>query len=140
MTISSYILGGIVLVYTIIYAVKNSMILMHYKKCVEAGDFKIVEGRIVEKVDELNKAIQHQMVNMCFPRFDFEIEGKHKSCQSSVRYRDASIGQTAEIRYCERTGEAWVTQDIPVMKRNLIIRTVLMAAILTLLVLTDVLL
>lgn len=140
MDVISYILGGFVLVYTIIYAVMGIKPIVRYQKCLKGGELKTVPGAICEKIDEENKAIQGAMVNLCLPRFEFEIDGAKRYYQSVVRYRNASVGQSAEIGYCERTGESWVTKDIPAMKSQLAIRVALMLALLVLLVLTDVML
>lgn len=136
----SYILGGFVLVYTIVYAFKGVTPIVRYQKCVKNGKLKTVTGVICEKVDAQNKAIRGAMVNLCLPKFEFEVGGEKRYYQSTVGYQNASIGQSAEIGYCERTGEAWVIQDIPAMKSQLAIRVALMVALVALLVITDVML
>ena len=136
----SYILGGFVLVYTIIYAVMGIKPIVRYQKCLKGGELKTVPGTICEKIDAENKAVFGAMVNLCLPKFVFEVDGEKRYYQSVVRYRNANVGQAVEIGYSERTGEAWVMQDIPAMKSQLAIRVALMMALLVLLVLTDVML
>lgn len=138
MTTLSYILGGIVFIYTVIYAIKKLIPILRYSKLEKSGEILIADGKIFEKVEEENKAFQGEMVNICFPKYEYEIGGKKLYCQSTIRYRNATIGQAAKIGYCERTGESWVIMDIPLMKKDLIVRVAIMIAILVLLAITEV--
>lgn len=136
----SYVLGSVVLVYTIAYAVKRGGEIRRYYKCAEGEKLKPVRGVICEKIDEQNRAIQGVMINLCFPKIEFEVNGEEQHYQSRLRYRDASIGQAVEVAYCEKTGEAWVAKDVPLMKRDLFIRVGTMLSLLALLVVTEVML
>lgn len=140
MTTLSYVLGGIVLLYTVVYGIKKLMPIMRYSRLEKLDEIITTDGNIFEKVAEENKAFQGAMVNLCLPKFEYEISGKKRYCQGTVRYRNASIGQSVKIGYCERTGEAWAIKDIPLMKKDLLIRVITMIAILMLLVITEVLL
>ena len=122
MSLLSWILGGIILAYTAVYGVKRYLTIMKYLKAEKNGELKIVDGIISAKTEEENKAFQGEMVNVCYPKYEYEKNGEKKSCQSTVRYCNASIGQPVKIGYCERTEEAWAIKDIPLMKKNLIIR------------------
>lgn len=140
MTTLSLIMGGIVLAYTIAYAVKSISPIMRYQKCEKEGEIKIVDGSIFQKNAEANKAFRGEMINLCLPKFEYEVKGKKRYYQSTVRYQNASVGQSNKIGYCERTGEAWVITDIPLMKKELTMRMITMLAILLLLLATEVML
>ena len=140
MTTLSYILGGIVFLYTVVYGIKKLAPILRYSKLEKDGEIIMADGNVFEKVAEENKAFQGVMVNVCLPKFEYEIGGEKRYCQGTVRYHNASIGQLVRIGYCERTGEAWVIKDIPLMKKDLLVRMLTMIAILMLLVLTELLL
>lgn len=140
MTTISLIMGGIVLAYTIAYAIKRLTPIMHYIRCEKEGEIKTVDGSIFQKNAEENKAFRGEMINLCLPKFEYEVNGKKRYYQSTVRYQNASIGQPKRIGYCERTGEAWVIADIPLMKKELVIRVTTMLAILLLLIATEIML
>jgi len=138
MTTLSYILGGIVLVYTIVYGVKKLVPIVRYSRYAQDGELRMIDGCVFEKNAEENKAWRGAMVNICMPKYEYECGGEKRYCQSTVRYQNVSIGQQVVIDYCERTGEAWATRDIPLMKKNLLVKMATMIAILALLVITEV--
>lgn len=140
MTVISLVLGGIVFTYTVVYAIKRLTPIIHFSRCRDSGEMQTTEGHIFEKNAEENKAFQGAMVNICLPKFEYVVGGKKRYYQSTVRYHNASIGQTAEIGFCERTGEAWVIKDIPLMKKDLLIRVTTILALLIVLILTEIML
>jgi len=140
MTVISLVLGGIVFTYTVAYAIKRLTPIIHFSRCRDSGEMQTTEGHIFEKKAEENKAFQGAMVNICLPKFEYVVGGKKRYYQSTVRYHNASIGQTAEIGFCERTGEAWVIKDIPLMKKDLLIRVTTILALLIVLILTEIML
>lgn len=140
MTVISLVLGGIVFTYTVAYTIKRLTPIIHFSRCRDSGEMQTTEGHIFEKNAEENKAFQGAMVNICLPKFEYVVGGKKRYYQSTVRYHNASIGQTAEIGFCERTGEAWVIKDIPLMKKDLLIRVTTILALLIVLILTEIML
>jgi len=140
MSVFSIILGGIVFAYTIIYSVYRLLPIYRYGRANKAGDIKIVDGKIVSLLEEEKKAYRGEMVSVSVPVYSFEIGGiVHK--QSSVVQRvNIAVGESVTVAFCERTGEAWVIKDLPLMKKNLIIRVTTIIAVLTVLVLTEMLL
>lgn len=140
MTVISLVLGGIIFTYTVAYTIKRLAPIIHFSRCRDSGEMQTAEGHIFEKNVEENKAFQGSMVNICLPKFEYVVGGKKRYYQSTVRYQNASIGQTAEIGFCERTGEAWVIKDIPLMKKDLLIRVTTILALLIVLILTEIML
>lgn len=140
MTVISLVLGGIIFTYTVAYTIKRLAPIIHFSRCRDSGEMQTTEGHIFEKNVEENKAFQGSMVNICLPKFEYVVGGKKRYYQSTVRYQNASIGQTAEIGFCERTGEAWVIKDIPLMKKDLLIRVTTILALLIVLILTEIML
>lgn len=140
MTILAVILGSIVFAYTIAYGVKRFIPILQYSKKKRSAEIKFTTGKIVEKIEEENKAFQGEMINICYPKYEYELNGKTQYYQSTVHYRNAIIGYSTEIGYCERTGEAWVIKDIPVMKKNLIMKISILIVILIVLIASEVLL
>ena len=138
--ILSIILGSIVLTYTVAYTIKRISPIIRFAHCKTDGEMQIVEGHIFEKIAEENKAFQGAMINVCLPKFEYVVSGEKRYYQSTVRYQNARIGQSEEIGFCERTGEAWVIKDIPLMKKDLAIRVITILAILIVLVLTEIML
>ena len=49
---------------------------MKYLKAEKKGELKIVEGIISEKTEEENKAFQGEMINVCFPKYEYEMNGE----------------------------------------------------------------
>ena len=137
MGLFSLILGGAVLIYTVIYAITAIKPIFRYEK---AGELKVLQGKIVKKTNEENKAIRGELLNLSMPCFEYNIGGENKECQSGIFYINAKIGQVADIAVDERTGEAWVIQDIPKMKKNLLLKVSTIGVVLFVLVLTEILL
>lgn len=137
MSVLTMILGGVILAYTILYCIKRLLPIMRFKKELQGENIREIDGYVSAKIAEENKAFQGQMVNICLPKYEYRIGDNVNTLQGAVRYRNLEIGQPAKIMYCERTGEAWAKNDIPLVKKNLIMTMAIMGVILVLLVITD---
>ena len=138
MGVGSIVLGSIVFGYTLVYSVNRIRFMMRYYQAKKHREIRTVYGRIIEKVDEENKVLKGTMVNLCFPKCEYEIDGNKKYYQHVVRYSNIRIGQSVKIGYCERADEAWAIEDVSLMKRVLITRVTMVMGILFLLVLTEI--
>ena len=140
MSVLTFVFGGFVFAYAVAYAVNVIRYISRFSRCKAGEEMKEVQGYVCEKVGEENRALNGVMVNLCFPKYEYDVNGEKKYLQSTVKFRDVTVGQPVEIGYCERTGEAWAIQDVPLMKRNLIVREAIVLALLIALALTEILL
>ena len=140
MTLVSIILGGAVFAYTTVYAIRSMLPILRYKKSAAAGSILLVPGVVSSKVNEENKAVNGRLVNISYPVYSFTVGEEKKSYQSPIKYRDVLIGNNVQISYDERTKEAWMGESIPLMKRQIITRVLIIAVILAALVLEEIIL
>ena len=136
MSLFSLILGTVVFVYTVFYVIKTVKPLLRYKR---ADKIKVVKGRIIKKIDEENKTIGGELVNISMPCFEYKIDGEKRTCQSSIYYSNVKLGQTTDIAFNERTCEAWIIQDVQKIQKNLILKVLIIGLILAILVATEIL-
>lgn len=135
--ILSILLGGFLLIYTVGYTYNRIKILNNYKKAKELNELRNIEGYVCEKVEEVKKTVQGITVNIALPKYCYMIGDKKCYYQSSVKFQDLVIGEAVEMEYCERTGEVWVTKEIPLIKRNLMIRVPMILFLIALLIITE---
>jgi len=140
MSVFSIILGSVVFVYTVTYTVYRLLPIYRYRRANKTGDIKIVDGEIVSLSTEVKKAYRGEMVSVSVPVYSFEIDGIVHKQSSVVQRANIAVGESVKVAFCERTGEAWAIKDLPLMKKNLIIRVTTILAVLTVLVLTEMLL
>lgn len=116
----AWLLAAVVIVYVGMYSYKCLTPLLRYNKVKDA--LEPIEGKVDSLAEETKKAFNGELVTMSFPLYKYELEGKAKYLQSLVRYRNMSVGQSVQMLYSKETGEVWAKNDIPLIKRQLIIR------------------
>lgn len=140
MDIISYILGAVLLFVTIFYVGNIAKYIKNISSLRAKGETIIVEGEIIEKVEEEKKSATGGMVSLCYPKYEYEVNGKKSVVQGLIKKPNVSLGETSKIEYCERTGEAWVIEDIEPLKRKMTRTAIIILAIITVLVVTTILL
>jgi hypothetical protein len=85
------------------------------KATVAGGSYIKVEGSVVELIDEKKKAIDGEMVSLCYPRYA-TIGDKELSYVSFVKRRQTELGQAVTLCYEERTGLIWAQGDLELLK------------------------
>lgn len=141
MTIIEYVLIGIIFTYTIFFVSCNLSIIFKYHKCRKSGSMKIANGKICEKVNEEKKACNGKMIYLSYPKYEYERSGEQekKYIVSVVRQKDVVVGQQNEIGYCEENNDAWVISEMPIVKRNLLVKTVILLGVMLVFVATSLL-
>jgi hypothetical protein len=116
----AWLLAGTVIVYVGVYTYKCLSPLLRFNKVKDT--VSPIEGKVDSLVEETKKAFNGQLVILAYPMYKYELEGKSKYLQSIVKYRNINVGQSVALLYSKETGEVWAKNDIPLMKRQLIIR------------------
>lgn len=137
MTTISIVLGIILTVYTVLYTFSRLKPIKRYNVAKEASELKKISATVVEKNEHIIKYVKGEKFDVCLPKYVYEIDGQKRYYQSSVKCLNVEVGQVADMEYCERTGEVWITTDIPLMKRDLKIRVPMILFLLVLLILTE---
>jgi len=132
------ILGAVVILYLLAYSCKSFMFLAECKRAELSGNVKECDGEIADKIDEKRKAIGGEMVSICYPKYKASVGGGELYYQSNVRRRDVKVGQAATMCYDENKGIVWPKDDIPLIKKQVLIRLVIVGALVLVFVLENV--
>jgi len=130
-------LGGFVVVYMAFYVRNSTTFLLKCKRAEQGGRIKEYDGIVVEKTEEKLKAISGEMVDICYPRYKATVDGKELFHQSSVRRRGVEIDQVVAMVYDEGTGTIWVKDDVPLVRKQLIRRILLICTLLAMMALVS---
>lgn len=108
------------------------------RKCSAAesgGCFAELTGSVVELIDEKKSVLDGKAYSISYPRYVGSHMGKDIKYNSVVR-RQVSVGDSMTIRYDERSGFVWAKGDMELMKRQILVRVLILAALLALLTIT----
>lgn len=130
-------LALVVIVYAGLYVIKAFTPLWRYNKLKDM----VVEipGKIVDLTNEEKKAFDGQMVITSYPLYECEINGKTRVIQSTVRYKNAFLGQDIILYYNKDSDELWAKNDLPLIKKQMMFRLGVLLIVTLLMILESIL-
>ncbi len=137
----AWLLTFAVVVYATALSVKTGVPLLHFRK---------VKDRVIKVNGEIHSVYGEEVVgrknkkeNSFYPIYSCVIDGKEKMLNGLVRYLGnpkESIGIKVTLLFDRKTGEIWCEKDLPLMKKQIFIRLIVMILLLGLMILTSVML
>ena len=137
----SWMLTFTVVGYATVLSVKTGVPLLHYHKA--KGRAEKIDGEISSFFGEECVGKKNKKVNSFYPTYSCSIDGKKKVLNGFVRYigkGEDNVGKKVILLYDSKTGELWCEQDLPLMKRQIVIRLLVTILLLGLMILTSIML
>ena len=139
MDLLTLLLGGFVVLYIGAYILKS---FMFYRKCViheEAGNYIECEGYVSELLEEKKKAIQGALVFQSYPCYRAAYGGSELVYTSVIKRFNITVGDSVVLLYNEGSGVLWAKGDMPLLKKQILLRIFILCALVTALLLSRVL-
>ena len=118
MRIISYLMSGVLFLYGGYYCYKMFRPLLRYRRAVKRGALRDIAGNVFGKYGEEKRNIRGNIVESFYPKYQFYIDGDQRIHNGIVRYSDIEIGRFVTVFYDDGSGEAWVKEDLPLMKKQ----------------------
>lgn len=139
----SWILTFAVVGYATVLTVKTGVPLLHFHRA--KGRIEKIDGEISSYFGEEEEYVgkKRDRVSTFYPTYSYTIDGKKNVFNGLVRFvgkGEDSVGKKVVLLYDRKTGEAWCEQDLPLMKRQIIIRLLVTVLLLTMMIVTSVML
>ncbi len=122
--------------YLLIYVFKMVRFLKEFYNAIGCCKGETISEEDIENI----KIRKGEIVKTSVPIYQFVLNGKNIKFKSQVRYRNLELGEKVNIVFDEEKGLFWCERDIQVLKRNLIIKILMMEFLLSVMVIVDLLL
>lgn len=122
LSISTLIMGGIVLAYIGYAAYKQLSVVYRRIRAISNNTVIEIDGTVSSKTDEIRKAVNKQMVELCYPVYSSVIDGREISCTGDIKRPDVNLWSSAVLCHDSITGETWVKEDTVLLKRYVLTR------------------
>ena len=134
----SFVLMSVVIFYVTVLSIKNLKSLQSYKKV--KNKLEKINGKVVEITKiEMRKNNDNNVI-IGYPVYECVIGEIKKKINSNVCYRDLKIGTEVTILYDKETGELWCQEDLSLMKKQIVIRVIMVLILLLILIIESILL
>lgn len=127
-------------IFLVVYAgaltIKTGKPLIRYQKA--KNRVERIKGTITSCYGE---ETERKDLKSLYPIYECEIDGEKKKLSGLVRYlgeRREVVGKQVNMFYDKETGELWSEEDLPLMKKQIIVRLITVLVLVALVIITSI--
>lgn len=120
-------------IYLLVYVCKTVQLLKNFYNAIGHCEGQIISEDIIKNI----KRKKEKNIKISVPIYQFILNGKRIQFKSLVSYRDLKTDEKVSIVFDEEKEMFWCERDIQVLRKNLIMKVLMMEFLLILMVLVD---